>query len=137
MQSTGDGDITIPLVAEELSVRAREVEVGRVRVHTEIDERIALARADLRNVDVNVERVPVGRVVDAVPAIREEGDTLIIPIVDEELVVTKRLILREEVHVVRRTTIRPFEEAVTLRSTRAVVDRERLPSAPPTTPEGD
>ena len=124
-------DVTIPLVAEELTVGARTVEVGRVRVRTEVDERMATARGDLHDVDIEVTRVPVGRVVDTVPAIREEGDVLIVPVVNEEIVVTKRLILREEVRVTRRTVARPFEQTVTLRSTRAVVEREDLSNPDP------
>jgi stress response protein YsnF len=114
---------TIPLVEEDLSVEIREVETGRVRIRTLVDEHVELARADLARDRVEVERVPVGREVDQVPAVREEGDTLIVPVVEEILVVEKRLYLREELRLIRRRTVEPFEAPVTLRRTRAVVER--------------
>ncbi|MCC6313983.1 MAG: YsnF/AvaK domain-containing protein [Thermomicrobiales bacterium] len=52
--------------------------------------------------DVTVERVPVGRQIETIPAPRTEGDTLIVPIVEEMLVVERRLVLREEVRVTKR-----------------------------------
>lgn len=113
----------IPLVEEKLSVGIREVETGRVRIRTLVDEHVELARADLSREKVEVERVPVGREIDVLPSIREEGDTLIVPVVEEVLVVEKRLWLREEVRLTRTRTVEPFEAPVTLRRTEAVVER--------------
>ena len=113
----------IPLVEEKLSVGIREVETGRVRIRTLVDEHVELARADLSRETVEVERVPVGREIDALPPVREEGDTLIVPVVEEVLVVEKRLWLREEVRLTRTRTVEPFEAPVTLRRTEAVVER--------------
>jgi len=57
--------------------------------------------------DVTVERVQVNRLVDAAPQSRQDGDTTIIPVVEEVITVQKRLLLREEVRITRRrTTIR-------------------------------
>ncbi|MGI8743084.1 MAG: DUF2382 domain-containing protein [Bryobacteraceae bacterium] len=52
--------------------------------------------------DCDVERVPVKRMLDQPVEIRQEGDTLIIPLMEEVLVVEKRLMLREELHIKRR-----------------------------------
>ena len=60
------------------------------------------------------------------PAARVEGDTTVIPVVEERLVVVKRLVLVEEVrvrHVLERQVV---SEPVVLRRQRAVV--ERVPS---------
>jgi hypothetical protein len=35
------------------------------------------------------------------PSIRRKGDTVIVPVVQEELVVTKRLVLKEEIHLIK------------------------------------
>lgn len=113
----------IPLVEERLSVSTRAVETGRVRVRTVVDEHTEYARADLFRDAVQVERVPVDREVTAVPIVREEGDTLIFPVVEEVLVIEKRLILKEEVRLTRTRSAEAFEQPVTVRSTRAVVDR--------------
>ena len=52
--------------------------------------------------DCDVERVSVKRMIDKPAEIRQEGDTMIIPLMEEVLVVEKRLMLREELHIRRR-----------------------------------
>lgn len=116
---------TIPLYDEVLSVGKRAVERGRVRITTEIREREETVEQDLDSDSVEVVRVPVGRPVDVAPEPRHEGDVLIIPVVEEELVVTKRLVLREELHIRKQTTRRTERITETLRSEEASV--ERLP----------
>ncbi|HKD44205.1 MAG TPA: DUF2382 domain-containing protein [Candidatus Angelobacter sp.] len=40
---------------------------------------------------MEIERRPIGRAVEQEPAIREEGDVLMIPVMEEALVVERRL----------------------------------------------
>lgn len=120
-------DLVIPLVEEQLSVGTRRVETGRVRVDIRnelIDERVA---AELVRGSVDIERVRVDRAVDRVPAVRDEGDTLIIPVVEEVIVVEKRLILREEIHIRRRAETHAHDE--TVQRIRQHADVERLPGS--------
>lgn len=91
----------IPVAQETATVTTRRVVTGRVRIETlteEIEEAVA---AELSHSEVEVIRVPVGRKVDAVPEISEADDLTIIPVVEERLVVTRELFLREEIHVRR------------------------------------
>jgi uncharacterized protein (TIGR02271 family) len=123
-QPPSPGEVRLPLVEETAVVGKRVVETGRVRVRTEVDEREEQIRDLLMREDVRIERVPVGRQIDEIPPLRQEGDVTVVPIVDEVAVVEKRLVLREELHIVRVRTVEPVEERVTLRSTRAVVERD-------------
>ena len=52
--------------------------------------------------------------VDAPPPVRQEGDTTVYSLVEEQLVLTKQLVLREELHVTRRDTERRDNRTVTL-----------------------
>lgn len=52
--------------------------------------------------EVAVERVPVNRIVDQMPETRQDGDVLIVPVVEEVLTIQKRLLLKEEVRIQRR-----------------------------------
>lgn len=121
----------IQLVQEDIVVSKRELETGRVRVRTEVQWHTEHARADLFRDHVEVERVPVGREVDAVPPVREDGDTVVIPVVEEVLVVEKRLVLKEEVRLKRVRTVERMDEPVRLRVMEAVVDREDLSTGLP------
>ena len=117
---------SMPLFEEELTVEKRAVETGRVRITTKIEERHEWVEQALRREEVSVERVPVGRVVTETPQVREEGDVLIVPILEEELVIEKRLVLKEELHVRKNMRVEEVREPVTLREEHATVTREDL-----------
>lgn len=115
--------MTIPLVEEHLEVSTRKVETGRVRVETQTDLIEELAQAQLESTNVDVVRVPVNEVVSRAPDIRTVGDVTIIPVLEEILVVEKRLVLKEELHVTRRVTTEDVTLPVSLRKQRAVITR--------------
>src|SRR4051794_3168630 len=123
----GSGDERIGLVEEQLEVGTREVDRGRVRIRTKVDTREELVEAALRQDDVAVERVPIGRLLDAVPAVREEDGVLIVPVLEERLVVTKQLFLKEEVRVSSRTRLETVRQPVLLRSERVELSRDEPP----------
>ena len=114
----------IPLVEETATVGTRQVITGRVRVQTVTDTIEELAHAEVLQEIVEVTRVPIDKVVETAPEIRTEGDVTIVPVLEEVLVVEKRLLLKEEVHIRRRITTEAVEVPVTLRKQRAVVERE-------------
>lgn len=118
-------DQVIPIAEETLQIGIHERVAGRVRVRTTTDIVEELARADLRSETVDVTRVPIDRPVDVPPQVRTEGDVVIVPVVEEVLVVEKRLVLREELHIRRSTTVEQLEVPVELRRQRATI--ERLP----------
>jgi uncharacterized protein (TIGR02271 family) len=113
----------LPVAEERVSVAKRWVAAGRVRVRTEtelIEEDVGL---DLQGDDVEIERVSIGRQVDEAPQVRQEDGVTIIPVLEEVLVVEKRLVLKEELRLKRRVTTERVEVPVTLRKQRAVVER--------------
>lgn len=123
-------DVAIPLVEERLVVSKRVSETGRVRVHTVVDERETVVREHLSRAYVDIDRVTVNREVDEPPPIREEGDITIIPVVQEILVVQKKLVVTEELRIRRREVVEEHVEPVRLRSQRAVVEREESSGDP-------
>ena len=54
---------------------------------------------------------------------RTEDGVVIVPVMEEVLVVEKRLVLKEELHIRRQVTQENVEVPVTLRKQRAVVER--------------
>ena len=120
-------DAILPLLEESLDVSKRTVGKSRVRVETRTDFVQELAAADLEGSEVEVTRVPVERLVTEAPPVRTEGDLTIIPVLEEVLVVEKRLRLKEELHVRRRMTIERVEVPVQLRKQTAVITRTNNP----------
>jgi uncharacterized protein (TIGR02271 family) len=115
--------LVLPVIQEVLDVDTRRVETGRVRLHKIVREREELVDPPLWREEVVVERVPVNRVVEGPTPVRSEGDTLIIPLFEEVLVVEKRLLLKEEVHVTQRRVETHAPQQVTLRREEVVVER--------------
>jgi len=114
----------LPLVEETATVLKREVVTGKVRVRTVTDTAEELAKATLQIDSVEVAHVPVDKVVETAPEIRTEGDVTIVPVLEEVPVVTKQLVLKEELHIRRRVETETVEVPVSLRKQRAIVERE-------------
>ena len=91
----------------------------KIRLTVEAHEESA--QGELAVNDFEIERVAVGAFVDAAPPIRRHGDSTIYPVLEEVLV--KRLRLREEIWVTRRRSATPFDQTVSLKTTRASVER--------------
>jgi stress response protein YsnF len=121
-QRNDDSRETLPIVEEELRVEKRQVATGKVRVTTKTEVSDEVARATLEGETVEVTRVPVNREVDVAPAVRTEGDVTVIPVVEEIVVVEKRLVLKEEIHLRRTVTREEVEVPVQLRKQRVVVE---------------
>jgi len=119
----------VPLVEERLSVAKRQVECGRVRVHVTVEEREETVTEQLLHDDLQIERIPRNVRLTEVPHVRLEGNTTIVPVVEEVLVVEKALMLVEEIHICRRSVIEAAEIPVTVRSERATIERD--PGAEP------
>jgi uncharacterized protein (TIGR02271 family) len=120
------GDVRIPIVEERLHTEKRRVETGKVRVRTVVEEEEQTVRESLARTHVEVERVPMDVEVSEVPPVREENGVTIVPVVREVLVVTKKLILTEEVRLKRSTSFEDHAQPVTLRMQRAVIERDEL-----------
>ena len=118
-----DAEVVIPLVEERLALTKRQVAGGAVRVSTRTESRDEVAEVEVDRYRVEVTRVPVGRPVDVPPPSRSEGDTTIVPVLEERLVVVKQLFLKEELHIRHVLEREVRRETVTLRSQRATVER--------------
>jgi stress response protein YsnF len=119
------------LYAEDASVSRQTVETARVRVAKVTRVRDHIVDELLACTNVEVERVPIGRVIDAVPPVKDEGDLLVVPVVEETLVVERRLLLKEELRIRRVHSTERYRDTVKLRYQTAEVTR--VPAQKPTT----
>ncbi len=132
-------EVVMPIIEERLTVGKRVRETGRVRLQKLVETRQETVDEPLLREEVEVERVPVGEFVDGPVAVRHEGDVLIVPVLEEVLVVETRLRLREELRVTRRRTEVHEPQEITLRSERIEIERlapdPAAPAGPATEPE--
>jgi uncharacterized protein (TIGR02271 family) len=117
------GQIVLPLHAEEISVAKQRVVTGSVHISTVTHEREQLIDELLAREHVEIQRRPLGKTVARMPAVRKVGNTIIIPVMEEILVVERRLVVKEEVRVrlVQKKESRP--QRVTVRKQELVVNR--------------
>lgn len=114
---------TVPIVHETVTVGVHAVETVRARIHVTVSEHDETVEQLLTRQNVTVERVPVGQTVSEAPPTRREGDVLIMPIMEEILVVEKRLVVREELRI-RISEAQAHEtKTVTVRRENAQIDR--------------
>lgn len=110
-----DEKTVIPVIAEELDVHSRVVPTGGVRVHRRLLEHDEDIETTLRREHLDIRRVIINEEVEGPLPMREEGDTIIVPIVEEVLIVEKRYRLKEEVRMTRRVVQEPHHERVVVR----------------------
>lgn len=118
--------IALPLAEEQVDITTREVVTGRVRISTTTDTIDEVVRQELQGTRGEVARIPVGRILgpeETAPSPRTEGSTTIVPIFEEILVIEKRLLLKEELHIEQHTTRENVEIPISVRKQRAVIER--------------
>jgi stress response protein YsnF len=113
----------IPVVEERAIILKRKKLTGGMRVRTVVREDEEVIDEPLTSEEVEVERVPLDCWVEAPVPVRQEGETTIITLLEEVVVVEKRLRATEEVRITKRRTTRQASQHVTLRREEAVVER--------------
>jgi uncharacterized protein (TIGR02271 family) len=119
-------EVVIPIVEERLIPEKRKVDLGELRVHKLVDEVEEAVRQPVTRDDLVVERVPVNQPLDEPAGTRYEGDWLVIPIMREVLVVTKQLMLVEEVRISKREVTEEQEVRETTRHERLEIEDATL-----------
>jgi uncharacterized protein (TIGR02271 family) len=115
--------LVVPVLAETLDIDKRRVETGRVRIRKTVHEHEETVDPPLWREEVVIERVPINRVVNEPLSAHSEGETLILPLLEEVFVVEKRLLLKEEVHITKRRIDTHAPQRITLRREEAAVER--------------
>jgi uncharacterized protein (TIGR02271 family) len=126
-----DTAITVPVHEERLRVETQEIDTGRgVRIHKHVAERPETVRQELWHEQIDVERVAVNSIVAELPQVRHEDDTMIVPVVEEVLVVEKRYRIKEEVRIRRRREAEVHEATLPLKSEELTIERFDSPTQP-------
>ena len=109
-----DEERVIELREEQLVANKQLRDLGEVIVRTEIDDLPARLEIDALREEVEVVHEPVGETVSERQNPWEEDGVFVVPVYEEQLVVSKRLVLRERLRVrrVRTTQRQQFEDTV-------------------------
>lgn len=124
---------TIPVVEEQVQIGKKVVETGKVHISKTVHEELTDVDIPFVHEEVEVERVELNQYVDTPPpAVRYEGDTMIISVLKEEVVLQKRLVLVEELHVTKKKVETHQTRQMPLKKEEITI--ERIPHGQPTPP---
>ncbi|MEJ8755663.1 YsnF/AvaK domain-containing protein [Pontibacter sp. H259] len=120
----------IPVIEEQAHVSKRVVESGKVRISKNVHEDEVLIDVPIVHEEVDVQRIPINQYVDqAPPAVRYEGDKMIVTVLREELVLVKRIKVVEELHIINRKVEEHNTQPISLR--REEINIERVQNSDP------
>lgn len=123
IKEVDENGLTINVIEEVAHIHKEVVERGTVRISKKVHEANETIKTSLNNEEVQVEKIPVNKYVDSYPEVRYEGETMIVPVIKEVAVVEKKLLLVEEVHIIRRTITSQEEQILPLRHEEIIVER--------------
>lgn len=114
----------LKLAEEQVTLSKQKVVDGRVTVTRFTSEHDEVINTLLSREKVEVEHVAKAQRVESMPDIREENGVLIVPVVEEEVEVIRRLVLKEELHIRKVQESVPFQEVVTRRKQHVKVEKD-------------
>lgn len=109
-----DTPLRIPVLREDLQVSAEARTVGAVRVRVRPEPRPRELPLETATTEVEVQRVAVGRVVDAAVPPWQDGEDWVVPVYEETLVLQRRLVLKEELRLKPRRVAATHTQTVPL-----------------------
>jgi uncharacterized protein (TIGR02271 family) len=122
----GNVQMNFPVMQEELHIGKRLIDTGKgVRIHKTVSSREQMIDEPLFHDELEIEHIPVDLPVAGsdVPSMRYEGDTLVVPVLEEVLVLQKQLRLKEEVRITRHKREVHAPQSVKVRSEQVTVER--------------
>ena len=122
-EDPGDDQVVIPVVQEEVHADAQPVVTGGVRVTKHVETQNEVVEQQLRTSRADVKRVKTNRVVDGPQSPQHVGNTLIIPVVSEQLHIERRWVVTEEIHITQHEEAETVQETVPVNYERAEVER--------------
>ena len=126
MPSAMEETVAFPIIEEKLTVGKRVLDTSKVTLEKHVHEYQETLNVPLAVRSFDIERVMLNQPVQEAPPIRYEGDTTIYPLVEEQLILTTQLILKEELRVTKRDTERRDTRTVTLKRESIEVTRTPL-----------
>lgn len=117
----------VPVFEEQLAIEIQQNVTGAVRINKKAYTRQAVVEQEVMREHFSIERVPVNKTLDELISVRQEGGVTIIPVIEEVVVISKKLILKEEIRITRRQELFCHQETVPLRSEEVTIERVEPP----------
>jgi len=114
----------IPIIEEQLRIDKKIIEKARYTFDKEVAEEQVELNIPLNQEHITIEKREINQYVEtAPPAVRYEGDTMIISVLREEAVIVKKLMLVEELHVTRHSSEEMHSSTHTVRKEKIIINK--------------
>jgi len=119
-----ENSFTLPVVEETVNLEKKTIETGKVKISKTVNVDTEIVNLLQVQDEVQIERIPINEFVQTPPSpLRYEGDTIIIPVLQEVMVTEKRILLIEEVRITKRKVESKESQEVVLRKEEIKVQR--------------
>jgi len=123
-ERNNNAEVMLTVAEEQIAVTKQKIVDGHVRVTRSTTEHDEVISTLLNREKVEVEHVAKAQYIETMPDIREENGVLIVPVVEEEIQVIRKLVLKEEIHIRKVQENVPFQEVVTRREQQVNIERD-------------
>jgi len=106
---------SLNVLQEQVNIDKKIVESGKVVIHKKVHKEDKDVEVPVSHEEVEIKKVTVNKYVTEAPDVRYEGNTTIIPVIKEVAVIEKKLLLVEEIHVIKHVVEKTEEHIVPLR----------------------
>lgn len=113
---------TLPIYEEQLRVNKEMQEIGEVVIRKVVEDVPTQAEVDAIHEELDVEHVSVGEVVEERREPWREGNVLVVPVYEEQMVVVRQLVMREQLRISMRQVTEKHHLSETLKREYAVVE---------------
>ena len=122
MKRKSEDPLSLNVLHEQVNIDKETVVSGQVIIRKNVQEANEMITVPVSHEEVKIKKVAINKYVDAAPDIRYEGQTTIIPVIKEVLIVEKKLLLVEEVHVTKHVVTQTTEHTVPVRKEEVSVE---------------
>ncbi|MDQ2719783.1 MAG: YsnF/AvaK domain-containing protein [Bacteroidota bacterium] len=114
---------SLEVIEEEVVISKKLIETGKVKISKKVNEYQQLVNTSLIHEEIDIKTIPINKYIETAPEpIRHEGDTMIIPVIKEVVVV--RIMLVEEIHITKKKVPTNDSQTISLSKEEIVIERE-------------
>ena len=113
--NTKSEELVIPLMEERLEIDKQQFIKSQFHVERKTESKQVEINESLTSRLAEVKHVPIGKYVDVIPEVRDEGGVKIIPVFEEHIEIVKRIYLKEEIRIESHEVINEFKSEETLK----------------------
>jgi uncharacterized protein (TIGR02271 family) len=123
-------ETVIPVVHEKVSIKKRVIDKDRIRIVKHVKQEEQSIAVPLDHEEIDIQTKHINQYVDDIPeAVRYEGDTMILSILKEVVVV--RTLLEKEIHITKKKVQTQDKHTITLRKEEVIIEHSTPENSPP------